>query len=289
MQKSIQQNSTICPIEIINKIHCADCGKFIDKIPDECVHLVVTSPPYYVGKDYNEGANYRTRDVLPEWESYVDWLTDIFLACDRILVPGGKLIINIDDRHVGLKTVGRNLTLPTHAMLIVNLCSVCNDTKLDYKEKILWKKIRAAHATGGSRRMLGSYGFHRSPGEIPIIQEVEYCLIFRKQGTRKIDVETRKASALTPDEFKKYGMQIWEIQPERNRSHPAPFPLEIPHRFIKLYSFVGDIIFDPFAGSGTTAVAAQDIGRNFIGVDLKQEYVDMANARLGGKVAGLLS
>lgn len=274
--------------EVINKVHCADCIEFIESMPDESVHLIITSPPYYVGKNYNEGANYETKNVIPEWHKFVDWLVDVFLKCERILISGGKLVINIDDRHVGLKTVGRNLTLPTHAELIHRLSSLTADTTLDYKEKILWKKIRNAHATGGSRRMLGSYGSHRSPGEIPIVQEVEYCLFFRKQGTRKIDTETRKASALTPDEFKKYGMQIWEVQPERDRSHPAPFPLEIPHRFIKLFTFVGDIVFDPFGGSATTALAARNAGRNFIVVDLEQEYVDMANARLGGKVGNLL-
>jgi len=269
--------------EFKNKIFCSDCLKFIEEIPDECVHLIVTSPPYYVGKDYNEGAEYKTKDVIPEWEKYVNWLIDIFSKSHRILVPGGKLIINIDDRHVGLKTVGRNLTLPTHARLINDLIKL-----YDYKEMILWKKIRSAHATGGSRRMLGSYGFHRSPGEIPIIQEVEYCLVFRKLGKRNIDVETRKRSALTPEEFKKYGMQIWEIMPEKDRSHPAPFPVEIPLRFIKLFSFIGDIILDPFMGSGSTALAANLTGRNYIGIDLEQKYVDMANARLGRNISNLL-
>lgn len=269
--------------EIKNTIRCEDCIEFINKIPDESVHLIVTSPPYYVGKDYNEGANYQTKDVIPEWEKYVTWLEDVFIKCQKILIPGGKLIINIDDRHVGLKTVGRNLTLPTHARLMVDLIPY-----YDYKEMILWKKIRNAHATGGSRRMLGSYGCHRSPGEIPIIQEVEYCLIFRKQGTRKIDKELRIKSALTPDEFKKYGMQIWEIPPERNRTHPAPFPVELPYRFIKLFSFVGDVIFDPFSGSSTTAMAAKMLDRNYLGVDLEQKYVDMSNARLGAKMTNLL-
>jgi len=269
--------------DIINKIHCADCSDFIKEVPDESIHMIITSPPYYVGKDYNEGAEYKTKDVIPEWEKYATWLIGVFKDCQRILIPGGKLVINIDDRHVGLKTVGRNLTLPTHARLINDLVPL-----YDYKEMILWKKIRSAHATGGSNRMLGSYGYLRSPGEIPIIQEVEYCLLFRKQGTRKIDKELRIKSALTPDEFKKYGMQIWEIPPERNRDHPAPFPVELPLRFIKLFSFVGDIIFDPFCGSGTVAVAAKMLDRNYLGVDLEQKFVDMSNARLGAKMGNLL-
>jgi site-specific DNA-methyltransferase (adenine-specific) len=116
------------------------------------------------------------------------------------------------------------------------------------------------------------------------VQEVEYILWFRKSGTRKdVTDDLRKQSALTPEEFKSYGMQIWAVPPAMGKNkfgHPAPFPLEIPHRCIKLASFIGDIILDPFCGSGTTCVAAKNAGRQYIGIDLEQKYCDIAESRL---------
>lgn len=259
--------------QIINK----DCLEGIKELPDACVDMIVTSPPYFVGKEYNEGAEYiNFQEVDKEWENFVSWLTDIFKECSRILKPSGKLAINIDDRHVGLKTYGKNITLPTHAVLTNNLRE-----NIDYKEMILWKKIRASKTSGGSNMMMGSFGRFGSPGEIPILQEVEYILLFRKDGKREgITDDMRKDSALTPEEFATYGMQIWDIMPEKNRIHPAPFPIEIPYRLIKLFTFKGDLILDPFMGSGTTAIAALETGRKYLGFELDNNYCNMANERI---------
>ena len=142
------------------------------------------------------------------------------------------------------------------------------------------EKIRNKHATGGSLRMLGSYGRFGSPGSIPIVQEVEYILWFKKNGFRNISDDLRKLSSLNNEEFKEFGMQIWNIPPERKVDHPAPFPLSIPYRCIKLGSFVGDVVLDPFMGSGTTAVACIKTKRKFIGIERDKGYIDKAVDRI---------
>jgi len=243
-------------------LYCGDCLEIMKKFPEESVDLVVTSPPYFVGKEYED-----KEKTLEGYQKYLNMLLNTFTLTERVLVKGGNLYINIDDAHTSLKSVfKKSIVLPTHAYLIVNLNKI-----FDYKEMILWKKIRGKHASGGANRLLGSYGRFRSPGCIPIVQEVEYILWFRKAGKRKnITDDLRKKSALTPGEFKEFGMQIWEIKPERAKKigHPAPFPVELVIRIIKIGSFVEDIILDPFFGSGTTAVACEKLNRRWIGIEI---------------------
>lgn len=235
----------------------------------------MTSPPYYAGKEYE--SNIKTDEG---WIEYIDLLLDVFVNhCHRVLKPGGHLWINIDDVHTSLKSeFNKNVVLPTHARLTVELAKM-----YDYKDMVLWRKIRGSHASGGAARMLGSYGRFGSPGSIPIVGECEYILWFKKHGTRNdITDEMRKTSALTYDEFKLYGMQIWNVQPEQKVRylHPAPFPLEIPSRIIKLSTFKGDVVLDPFVGSGTTALAAKLLERQYIGIDISSDYCALANDRL---------
>ena len=256
-------------------IYTESCNYTMEnRIKDNTLDLVVTSPPYFVGKEYEE--QYKTGE---SYDKYVQSLLDIFELCFFKLKPGGHLWINIDDAHTSLKSVYKvNKVLPTHALLIHGLHKL-----LDFKELILWKKIRGKHASGGSARLLGSYGRFGSPGSIPIVQETEYILWFKKPGKRKdVTDDRRKESALTPGEFKEYGMQIWEIRPERAKliGHPAPFPVEVPRRIIKLATFKNDLVYDPFTGSGTTALACLETDRHFIGSEIHAEYVDLANKRI---------
>lgn len=248
-----------------HKIIIGDCLEAMKKLSDESIDVVLTSPPYYAGKEYEDKLKTEVG-----WESYIEFLLDIFIGAHRIIKDGGHLWINIDDVHTSLKSkFRRNKVLPTHAILISELSK-----RYDYKEMILWRKIRGKHASGGSSRLLGSYGRFGSPGSIPIVQECEYILWFKKRGNRKdITDERRKKSALTNEEFRKYGMQIWDIPPERAKiGHPTPFPIEIPERIIKLASFENDLILDPFAGSFTTAKVAKDLGRNSISIEINPRY-----------------
>lgn len=263
-------------MDIINKVINSDCLAGLKDLPENSVDAVITSPPYLLGKEYNEGGDINAENPYTEWIKYSDWLVEVLKECVRVLKPSGKLMINIDDRHTGLKSYGKNIVFPTHSKITMELSTI-----IDYKEMILWKKIRAAPTSGGSLRLLGSYGTLGSPGEIPIVQEVEYILIFRKDGKRTdITDELRIDSALSPEEFGEYGMQIWEVEPERNRVHPAPFPTEIPKRLIKLFTFKNDLILDPFGGSGTTAIAALECGRNYLLYELEKNFCDMTELRI---------
>lgn len=254
-------------------LYLGDSLEILHQLNDK-VDLVVTSPPYFVNKEYEDIRKWG--DLLENWKHYFKVLCGIFDCCINLLNDAGHLWINIDDSHTSLKSeLKKNITLPTHAELIAYLAK-----KIDYKEMILWKKIRNKHATGGSLRMLGSYGRFGSPGSIPIVQEVEYILWFKKSGTREVSDELRKLSALNNMEFKEFGMQIWNVPPERKIDHPAPFPLAIPYRCIKLGSFVGDVILDPFMGSGTTAVACIKTKRKFIGIERDKGYMDKAIDRI---------
>ena len=261
-----------------------DCRDFLKQVPDSVFDMVVTSPPYFAGKDYNEFGTYGEGDIEEGWTKFAEALLGIFKDCVRTLKPGGKLAINIDDKCTSLKNLGKNIVLPSHASLTMGLKDV-----IDYKGTILWKKIRGAHASGGSLRMLGSYGRFRSPGEIPIVHEVEYVLLFRKEGNREITDAMRKESALTPNEFKQYGMQIWTIPGERDRTHPAPYPVELPSRLIKMNTFKNDLVFDPFMGSGSTAIACIKNGRNYCGTELSKKYYDKSITRINNAKNHLFS
>lgn len=258
----------------LNKIFNESCLDTLKRFPDNFLDLVVTSPPYYAGKEYEA-----SEPSEEGYQEYVDFLEFVFVSCFDKIKPGGHLWINIDDVHTGLKSIFKvNKVLPTHAILITRLHSLYH-----YKEMILWRKTRGKVASGGSSRLLGSYGRFGSPGSIPIVQECEYILWFKKPGIRKdVTDERRKESALTSEEFKEYGMQIWDILPERAKKigHPAPFPIEIPSRIIKVATFKNDTVYDPFTGSGTTAIACNLLDRNFIGSELSEDYCEIARKRL---------
>ena len=261
------------PMQQIELI-CSDCLKGMNKLEPRSVDLVVTSPPYFCGKEYED--KYKT---LYGYELYVNFLLDVFDKVYWLLKPGGHLWINIDDSHTSVKSeFKKSVVLPTHALLISHLY-----TYYDYKELVLWRKIRSHHASGGARRLLGSYGRFCSPGAIPIIGECEYVLWFKKPGKRTdVTDEMRKASALTKQEFIDYGRQIWEIAPARAKKigHPAPFPVELVTRIIKLSTFVNDLVLDPFIGSGTTALACLQTNRRCIGFDKEAKYIELAEQRI---------
>lgn len=246
----------------------------LNRIKDNSIDLIVTSPPYYVGKEYED-----QNKTQEGWEKYIKELSDFFIDCNRVLKEGSHIWINIDDPHTNLKSsFKKNKCLPNHAILISELHNI-----YDYKEMILWKKIRSSNASGGSGRMLGSYGRFGSPGSIPIVQDCEYILWFKKQGKREnITDEMRKSSCLTDEEFKVFGKQIWDFKPERSSKlgHPATFPLELPYRIIKMSTFIGDTVFDPFSGVFTTGLACKSLGRNFIGSEINKDYFEIGYQRV---------
>lgn len=229
-----------------------DCIEVMDKLDE--YHLVVTSPPYNVGIDYGE-----YKDSLP-LDDYIKWLTCVFLKSSERLVPGGHICINIAN-------TGRQPYIPKKDLLVNSLL---NAWDLDYRGEIIWDKHNITAQT--------AWGSWLSPNMPSIRDRHEYIIVFRKEGARNGKTD------LTDVEFMKYTQSLWEITPETDSDHPAPYPLELAHRLIKLYSFIGETVLDPFMGTGTTLKACRILNRNAIGIDLNEKYVDMATTKSHAKI-----
>ena len=222
-------------------------------LPDSCVHLMVTSPPYNVGKEYDEDM---------DMDEYLGLLGDVFSETHRVLVNGGRVCVNIAN-------VGRKPYIPYHKFVI----DLMHDAGFLMRGEIIWDK----KAGSGVSTAWGSW---RSASN-PTLRDVhEYILIFSKGkfGRARRDRE----STISDGEFMEYTKSVWTFQPESAKrvGHPAPFPIELPSRCIKLYTFSGEVVLDPFCGVGTTAMAAIKTGRHFVCMDNCLEYVEKARARI---------
>jgi len=235
----------------LNKIICQD-SRNMKQIPDSSIHLMITSPPYNVGKEYDEDLNL---------DEYLQLLRDVFSEVHRILVNGGRACINIAN-------VGRKPYIPYHKYII----DVMLDLGFLMRGEIIWNKGAGA----GTSTAWGSW----LSASNPTLRDIhEYILVFSKG---KFSRDSNKNNTITRNEFLAYTKSIWEFPPESAKKvgHPAPFPLELPHRCIQLYSFKDDVILDPFCGVGTTCLAALKAGRNFVGFELNKEYISKAQQRI---------
>lgn len=251
------------------KLIQGDSSVICPTLENESLGLVVTSPPYFAMVPYDtpEG-NLESEE---SWGDYCQRLVGIFTTLYDKLAPGGRLCINIDDKYTSYKETGVNKCLHTHAILIVSLTKA----GYDFKGDIIWKKIRGSHASGGANRILGTFPY---PPEIPIITQYEHILVFRKPGQRKSS--NRTDSLIPTDIFKTLATGVWEINGKDDKHHPAVFPVAIPYRLIALFSFREDTVLDPFNGVGTTGVAAIRLGRDYIGIDLSDQYLRESERRL---------
>ena len=250
---------TIDETEIENKI-----GKYLDvvlcknsrrlkQIPSSSVHLMVTSPPYNVGKDYDDDLN------LTE---YMEMLDDVFSETYRILVNGGRVCINIAN-------VGRKPYIPYHKFIMDAMLK----NGFLMRGEIIWQKGAGA----GSSTAWGSW----LSASNPVLRDThEYILIFSKGKFNRKSKE--KESTISRDEFLEYTKSVWTFNPERAKkvNHPAPFPIELPYRCIQLYTFKNDIVFDPFCGSGSTAISAINSQRHFLMIDNNEDYVKTTKSRI---------
>jgi len=234
----------------LNKIIVGDAEAKLQELPSETVHLVFTSPPYNVGVDYDV-----YKDNLP-FEEYLKKLNRIFTECIRVLVKGGHLLIQIAN-------TGRQPYTPLTDYITTMLAD-----KISMRGEIIWDKQNMTSAT--------AWGSWLSANKPSLRDTHEYILVFRKEGGDRVG-----ESDITKDEFMEYTKAIWKVTPETNDvNHPAPFPKSLAMRAIKLYSFKGETVLDPFCGSGTTCEVAKKLGRNFIGIDISKRYCNLAEDRL---------
>ena len=252
---SSEKNNEISK-ECINKIIVGDSEEVLKKLPDNCIDLIFTSPPYNFGLDYEnhkDGIN---------WNEYFDKLFRIFKECIRILKYGGRIIVNVQPLFSDY--------IPIHHII----SNFFIENKLIWKGEIIWEK----HNYNCKYTAWGSW---KSPSNPYLKYTWEFLEIFSK-GTLKHQGKKENAD-ITADEFKKWVYAKWDIAPEYNMKkygHPAMFPEELAERVIKLFSFRGDVVLDPFNGVGTTCVVAKRLGRKYIGIDISEEYCKKAEERL---------
>jgi len=257
--------------------HCLRVGdaRDLSLIRNESVHLVVTSPPYFTLKRYEKNKNQLGQ--VADYELFLDELDKVWRECSRVLVPGGRICCVVGDVCISRRNGGRHYILPLHADLQVRARKV----GLDCLTPILWFKI-ANGATEVQGNGAGFYGKPYQPGAI-VKNDVEHILFFRKGGNYRSPKPLQKAlSMLTKSEMQNWLVTAWsDIKGESTRQgHPAPFPERLAERLIRLFSFAGDTVLDPFVGTGTTSVAALNTGRNSIGLEIEKKYLTMATDRL---------
>ena len=237
-------------------------------LADESIHLVVTSPPYWNLKRYNENPDQLGH--INDYESFLVELEKVWNDVFRVLVPGGRIVCVVGDVCVSRRRFGRHLVFPLHA----DICVLCRKIGFDNLNPIIWHKIANAsfEVENGSKFLGKPY----EPNAI-IKNDMEFILMQRKPGGyRKPTEEQRNLSKIDKKDFDTWFQQIWNITGASTRIHPAPFPLELATRLIRMFSFHGDTVLDPFCGTGTTMVAALRYGRNSIGIDIEPEYCRMA-------------
>jgi site-specific DNA-methyltransferase (adenine-specific) len=255
-------------------------ARHLRAISNESVHLVVTSPPYFNLKPYASDAGGRQLGRIDNYEAFLDELDRVWRECERVLVPGGRICCVIGDVLIPRRRGGRHRVLPLPSDIQIR----SRKNGLDNLTPILWFKIgnRSNEAGGGSS---GYYGKPYQPGAI-IKNDHEHILMLRKPGGYRTTPMIQKAlSMLQREEMDAWMRPVWsDIRGASLRAgHPAPFPPDIAERLIRMFSFAGDTVLDPFAGSGATTVAAIRAGRNSISVEIEEEYLNTATRRAAGE------
>lgn len=236
-------------------------------IPDASVHLVVTSPPYWNLKEYRDGAGQMGH--IDDYAQFLGELDRVWRHAYRVLVPGGRLVCVVGDVCLARKEHGRHLVVPLHADIVVR----CREVGFDNLNPILWYKVANIDYEGEGAGILGK---PYEPNAI-IKSDVEYILLQRKPGGyRSPTEEQRQRSRISKTNFTEWFQQLWRISGATDPVHPAPFPLVLADRLVRMFSFWGDTVLDPFAGTGTTLLAAARAERDAIGVEVDPVYFDLA-------------
>ncbi len=255
-------------------------ARLLSRIPDNSVHLIVTSPPYWILKKYEQGDS-QLGDI-EDYEEFLAELDKVWSECARVLVPGGRVCCVVGDVCVSRRRYGRHYVMPLHADIQVSM----RKTALDCLTPILWFKI-ANGITEAEGNGAGFYGKPYQPGAI-IKNDIEYILFFRKGTEYRSPTPLQKIlSMLTKDEMQSWLRSAWtDIKGESTRrGHPAPYPVALAERLIRLFSFAGDTVLDPFLGTGSTSLAALATGRNSIGNEIEPKYLKMSVERIKAAAA----
>lgn len=253
----------------------------LDFIPTSSVHLVVTSPPYWILKRYNENPDQLGH--VEDYETFVAELSRVWSHCHRVLVPGGRLVCVVGDVCLSRRRFGRHVVMPLHSDVAV----ACRKIGFDNLNPIIWYKIANANyeVNNGSKFLGKPY----EPNAI-IKNDIEFILMERRPGGyRKPTAEQRRLSMISKEDYGAWFRQVWDIPGASTRAHPAPFPIDLANRLVRMFSFHGDTVLDPFCGTGTTMLAALRAGRNSIGVEIDPEYCRIAAKRLREETGTLFS
>ncbi|MBI4285703.1 MAG: site-specific DNA-methyltransferase [Chloroflexi bacterium] len=240
------------PRKCLDRLY-ARSSEAMAELPDNSVHLMVTSPPYNVGKEYDEDLTL---------EDYRAFLKRVWREVYRTLVPGGRACVNIAN-------LGRKPYIPLHSYIVQDML----ETGFLMRGEIIWNKASSASPST-------AWGSWRSAAN-PTLRDVhEYILVFAKEAFNRPHKE--KVSTIARDEFLEFTKSVWTFPAESARKvgHPAPFPVELPYRLIQLYTFEGEVVLDPFMGSGQAAIAALKTGRHYVGYDVSEAYIKLAERRI---------
>ncbi len=246
-----------------HKIILAD-ARAMPELADRSIHLVVTSPPYWQIKDYGAANQIGFHD---DYCTYINNLNLVWEECARVLHDGCRLCVNIGDQFARAAHYGRYKVIPIREE-IVGFCE--KQLGLDYMGAIIWQKVTTCNTSGGAA-VMGSFPFPRN-GIIKI--DYEFILIFKKPGKPPAPPSraAKEAARLTTDEWNEFFYGHWNFAGMRQNEHPAAFPIELPRRLIRMFTFPGETVLDPFLGSGTTSVAARRLGRNSVGYEINPEF-----------------
>lgn len=265
-----------------HRLHRGDAREMSELMP-ESVHLVLTSPPYWTLKEYNHSEG--QMGYITDYEQFLSELDRVWSRCFEALVPGGRVICVVGDVCLSRrKNGGRHTVVPLHASIQEH----CRLIGFDNLAPIIWHKI--ANAVYEDDSGSGFLGKPYEPNSV-IKNDIEFILMERKPGGyRKPDLATKLLSVISADKYQQWFQQIWTgLTGASTKKHPAPYPLELAHRLIRMFSFVGDTVLDPFLGTGTTSLAAAQCGRSSIGYEIDESYLRAAHRRLAEATQGMFS
>ncbi len=269
-------------IPTVHNLFLGDARR-MERLRPESVHLVLTSPPYWTLKEYRHSLGQLGH--IEDYEQFLTELDKVWSHCFRVLVPGGRLICVVGDVCLSRrKNAGRHTVVPLHASIQEH----CRQIGFDNLAPIIWHKIsNAVYEVENGSSFLGK---PYEPNSV-IKNDIEFILMQRKPGGyRTPDTMTRVMSVISAQNHKKWFQQIWTgLTGASTRHHPAPYPLELAERLIRMFSFVGDTVLDPFLGTGTTTLAAAKTGRHSIALEIDEHYFELAHKRIANETSSLFS